>query len=87
MAIQAGNKNVIKNVWHHIKGANRNSSPFGWGGGDLSKYGLSNAITRTSNDLKDYDRAVELEGIDWEVATMESRIWEQINDNAYGIEE
>lgn len=55
-------------------------------GGDLSKYGLSNAITRTSNDLKDYDRAVELEGIGWEVATMESRIWEQINDNAYVVE-
>lgn len=52
-------------------------------GGDLSKYGLSNAITRTANDLKDYDRAVELEGLGWQVATMEPRIWEQINDSAY----
>lgn len=52
-------------------------------GGDLSKYGLSNAITRTSQDLKDYDRATELEGIGWKVATMEPKLWDQINGNAY----
>ena len=54
-------------------------------GGDLSKYGLSNAVTRTSQDTKDYDRATELEGIGWKVATMEPKIWEQINGNAYVI--
>jgi hypothetical protein len=30
-------------------------------GGDFSAYSLSNAITRTSQDLDDYDRATELE--------------------------
>lgn len=52
-------------------------------GGDLSKYGLSNAITRTSKDIKDFDRATELQGIGWEVATMEPNLWEQVNGNAY----
>ena len=52
-------------------------------GGDLSKYGLSNAVTRTSQDIKDYDRATELEGLGWKVATMEPKLWEQVNGNAY----
>ena len=52
-------------------------------GGDLSKYGLSNAVTRTSQDVKDYDRATELEGIGWKIATMEPRLWEQVNGDSY----
>jgi hypothetical protein len=32
-------------------------------GGDLSQYGLINAVTRTANDDSSYDRAVELEEI------------------------
>jgi hypothetical protein len=31
------------------------------GGGDFSKYGLINAVTRTAEDVASYDRAVELE--------------------------
>ncbi len=30
-------------------------------GGDLSAWGLANAITRTAEDAADYDRATELE--------------------------
>jgi len=30
-------------------------------GGDLSQYGLINAVTRTADDAKSYDRATELE--------------------------
>lgn len=52
---------------------------------DLSKYGLSNAVTSTSHDIADYDRATELEGIGWKVATMESGLWEQVNGNSYMI--
>ncbi len=52
-------------------------------GGDLSKYGLANAVTRTSHDISDYDRATDLEGIGWKVAVMEPQLWEQINGNAY----
>lgn len=32
-------------------------------GGDLSKWGLANAVTATANDVQDYDRIVELERI------------------------
>lgn len=48
-------------------------------GGDLSLYGLSNAITRTSQDVESYDRATALEGIGWQVATMEPAQWKEIN--------
>lgn len=39
-------------------------------GGDLSLYGLSNAVTRASQDISDYDRATTLEGAGWQIATM-----------------
>ena len=48
-------------------------------GGDLSLYGLSNAITRASQDVDSYDRATALEGIGWQVATMPKKQWEEIN--------
>ena len=48
-------------------------------GGDLSLYGLSNAITRASQDVESYDRATALEGIGWQVATMTRNQWEEIN--------
>ena len=48
-------------------------------GGDLSLYGLSNAITRASQDVESYDRATMLEGIGWQVATMPEAQWKEIN--------
>ena len=48
-------------------------------GGDLSLYGLSNAITRASQDVESYDRATSLEGIGWQVATMAPARWREIN--------
>ena len=48
-------------------------------GGDLSLYGLSNAITRASQDVESYDRATALEGIGWQVATMEPARWKELN--------
>lgn len=48
-------------------------------GGDLSLYGLSNAFTRYSQDVESYDRATALEGLGWQVATMEPRKWKEIN--------
>lgn len=48
-------------------------------GGDLSLYGLSNAVTRYSQDVESYDRATAMEGIGWNVATMEPRKWKEIN--------
>ena len=48
-------------------------------GGDLSQYGLSNAITRASQNVESYDRATALEGIGWQVATMPIQQWKEIN--------
>ena len=48
-------------------------------GGNLSLYGLSNAITRASQDVESYDRATTLEGIGWQVATMEPAQWRELN--------
>lgn len=48
-------------------------------GGDLSQYGLSNAITRASQDVESYDRATALEGIGWQVAAMPVAQWKEMN--------
>ncbi len=48
-------------------------------GGDLSLYGLSNAVTRFSQDVESYDRATALETMGWDVATMGSSRWRAIN--------
>ena len=48
-------------------------------GGDMSLYGLSNAVTRASQDVESYDRATELEGIGWDIVSMEPRQWREIN--------
>ena len=48
-------------------------------GGDLSLYGLSNAITKASQDVESYDRATALESIGWQVATMPANQWRSIN--------
>lgn len=48
-------------------------------GGDLSQYGLSNAITRASQDVESYDRATALEGIGWQVATLPAAQWKELN--------
>jgi hypothetical protein len=37
---------------------------------DSSQWGLANAITRTAQDIPNYDRATEFESIGWNIATM-----------------
>lgn len=49
-------------------------------GGDLSLYGLSNAITRTSQDVESYDRATQLESLGWQVATIPEGQWRELNE-------
>jgi len=51
-------------------------------GGDLSKYGLSNAITRLSQDVGDYDRASEMERIGGEVIELQPSEWKTISKAA-----
>ena len=42
-------------------------------GGDLSQYGLLNAVTRFSQDVESYDRATELERIGGQVLELSPR--------------
>ena len=51
-------------------------------GKDLSLYGLSNAVTRFSQDVESYDRATDLEGIGYKILTMPSKQWNRINSMA-----
>ena len=51
-------------------------------GNDLTLYGLSNAVTRHSQDVKDYDRATALEGIGYNIPSMPARQWSRINQMA-----
>lgn len=48
-------------------------------GGDLSQYGLSNAVTRMSQDVDSYDRATTLESVGWDVINMEPAQWKALN--------
>jgi hypothetical protein len=48
-------------------------------GGDLSLYGLTNAVTRTSQDLNDYDRATELERSAWSLLDLPGSIRQSLN--------
>lgn len=45
-------------------------------GGDLSKWGMANAITRYSQDVESYDRATELENAGWDVIKLKPSEWE-----------
>lgn len=48
-------------------------------GGDLSAYGLLNAITRTSQDVEDYDRATEIERDGSRVLSLPASTWKTIS--------
>lgn len=48
-------------------------------GGDLTLYGLSNAITRYAQDVTSYDRSQELESIGYDVMTMPGKTWRNLN--------
>jgi hypothetical protein len=47
-------------------------------GGDLSRYGLMNAITRTAEDLPSYDRATEFETLGGRLLDLPSSQWNRI---------
>jgi len=46
---------------------------------DLTLFGLANAVTEYSQQVKSYDRAAELERIGYDVMTMPRSTWKQIN--------
>lgn len=45
-------------------------------GGDFTRYGLHNAITRTAQDLESYDRATELEKLGGRVIELPANQWQ-----------
>lgn len=47
-------------------------------GGDLTRYGLFNAITRTAEDLQDYDRATEFERAGGKLIELPKSDWQEI---------
>lgn len=51
-------------------------------GKDLTLYGLSNAVTRHSQDVESYDRATELESIGYDILSMPSGQWHRLNRRA-----
>lgn len=51
-------------------------------GKDLTLYGLSNAVTRYSQDVESYDRATELESIGYDILSMPAGTWRRINQTA-----
>ncbi len=50
--------------------------------GDLSGFGLLNAITRTSQDIEDYDRATEFERMGGKIIELSQRDWRELTEAA-----
>ena len=48
-------------------------------GGDLSRYGLCNAVTRTAEDVESYDRATEIETIGYRMIQLPTSDWNAIS--------
>ena len=51
-------------------------------GGDLSKWGLSSAITQVANDYDDYEGATDLERAGGKVLALDGKAWDQISKAA-----
>ncbi|WP_298435735.1 hypothetical protein [Ottowia sp.] len=51
-------------------------------GGDLTGYGLVNAVTRYSQDVGDYDRATEFEALGGKLIELSSREWKGLAEAA-----
>ncbi len=49
--------------------------------GDLTLYGLSNAVTRMSQDLTSYERATELERLGGTLLNISPREWHALSMN------
>lgn len=50
-------------------------------GGDLSRYGLINAVTRTAEDVDSYDRATEIESLGYKVIDLPASQWREISES------
>ena len=48
-------------------------------GGDLSLYGLANAVTRSAQDVDSYDRSTAMEAIGYDILGMTRSMWNRLN--------
>lgn len=48
-------------------------------GGDLSLYGLANAVTRSAQDVESYDRSTAMESIGYDILGMSASKWNRLN--------
>ena len=48
-------------------------------GGDLTLFGLANAVTRAAQDVESYDRSTEMESIGYTVMNMSRERWNRLN--------
>lgn len=48
-------------------------------GGDLSLYGLANAVTRAAQDVESYDRSTEMESVGYTILGMSRERWNRLN--------
>ena len=70
---------VIRKKYHMTDGEKSGILEHLIKGGDLSQWGMANAITRTSQDVSDYDRATELEAVGGQVIELSRREWRVLN--------
>ena len=49
-------------------------------GGDLSRFGLVQAVTRTAEDVESYDRATELEEAGGRILTLPKSAWKRVSE-------
>ena len=48
-------------------------------GGDLTLYGMANAVTRFAQDVDSYDRSTEMESIGYDILGMSAAKWNKLN--------
>lgn len=53
-------------------------------GGDLSMYGLANAVTRQAQDVESYDRSTDLEATGYKIITMSPALWRSLTKEGAG---
>lgn len=54
-------------------------------GGDLSLYGLANAVTRHAQDVQSYDRSTELEATGYKIITMQPSLLKRWNEEVITV--
>lgn len=53
--------------------------------GDMSRYGMANAVTAQASVASSYDRSTELEAIGYDVAAMPDKAWEDLNKESQKV--